>query len=328
MCGIVGFVNLKHDISNENCKNILSNMNNCIERRGPDEDNLYISSNACLGHKRLIVIDPDGGKQPMSFTYHGNNYTLVYNGQLYNTNELKKELTEAGFTFNSHSDTEVLLKSYIHWKYDLVHKLNGIFAFAIWDENNKELFIARDHFGVKPLYYCQKDNNFIFASEIKSILKFPGIEAKVDAQGLCELFGLGPCHTSGDGLFKNIFELKPANFGIYNHSGLHIERYWKLTSKPHTDSLGKTCETVKFLLEDSIKRQLVSDVPLCTFLSGGLDSSIITLYAANYCKENNLPPLNTFSVDYVDNDKNFQKTDFQPNSDNYYINLMTNKLRY
>lgn len=328
MCGIVGFVNLKQSIANENYKEILSNMNNCIERRGPDESDLFMSDHVCFGHKRLIVVDPDGGKQPMSFAYHGNNYTIIYNGQLYNTNELKEELLKASFTFNSHSDTEVLLKSYIHWKYDVVHKLNGIFSFAIWDENNRELFFARDHFGVKPFYYCQKNNNFIFASEIKSILKFPDIETKIDAQGLCELFGLGPCHTSGNGLFKDIFELKPAHFGIYNSSGIHVERYWKLTSKPHTDSLGQTCENVRFLLEDSIKRQLVSDVPLCTFLSGGLDSSIITLYASNYCKENNLPPLNTFSVDYVDNDKNFQKTDFQPNSDSYYIDLMVNKLRY
>ena len=138
----------------------------------------------------------------------------------------------------------------------------------------------------------------------------------------------GPCHTSGNGIFKNIFELRPAHFGIYNKTGLHIERYWKLESKSHTDSFGTTCEKVRFLLEDAITRQLVSDVPLCTFLSGGLDSSIITLYAAYYCRQNNLPPLNTFSVDYVDNDKNFQKTDFQPNSDNFYINLMTKKLRY
>lgn len=136
----------------------------------------------------------------------------------------------------------------------------------------------------------------------------------------------GPCHTSGEEIFKDIFELKPAHFGIFNKDGLHLKRYWKLESKPHTDSLGATCEKVRYLLEDSIKRQLVSDVPLCTFLSGGLDSSIITLYAANYCKENGLPPLNTFSVDYVDNDKNFQKTDFQPNSDKFYIDIMQKKL--
>ncbi len=326
MCGIVGFVNLKQEISNENYKNILTNMNNCLKQRGPDENGTYITNHACLAHRRLIVVDPNGGKQPMSFIYYGNKYTIIYNGQLYNTDELRKELASIGFTFNGHSDTEVLLKSYIHWKYDVVHKLNGIFAFAIWDENNQELFIARDHFGIKPLYYHQQDDFFIIASEIKSILSFPHVEAKIDSEGLGELFGIGPCHTPGNGLFKDIFELKPAHFGIYNSSGLHTERYWKLISKPHQDSLGKTCETVQFLLEDSIKRQLVSDVPLCTFLSGGLDSSIITLYASNYCKEHGLPPLNTFSVDYVDNDKNFKKTDFQPNSDNYYINLMVNKL--
>lgn len=136
----------------------------------------------------------------------------------------------------------------------------------------------------------------------------------------------GPCHTSGITAFKNIFEIKPAHFAIYNKDGFKTKQYWKLESLPHKDSFGTTCEKVKFLLEDTIKRQLVSDVPLCTFLSGGLDSSIITLYAANYCKENGLPPLNTFSVDYVDNDKNFQKTDFQPNSDNFYIDLMIKKL--
>lgn len=136
----------------------------------------------------------------------------------------------------------------------------------------------------------------------------------------------GPAHTAGITAFKDIYELKPANYIVYNENGIKIKQYWKMKSRPHKDSLGKTCETVRFLLEDSIRRQLVSDVPLCTFLSGGLDSSIISLYASNYCQERGLPPLNTYSVDYVDNDKNFVKTDFQPNSDNYYINLMCQKL--
>lgn len=266
------------------------------------------------------------GKQPMSFKFEGNTYTIVYNGQLYNTEDLRKELLEQGFTFNGHSDTEVLLKSYIHFGNDVIHKLNGIFAFSIWNEKKQELFFARDHFGVKPFFYSINENNFVFASEIKALFAFPNITAKVDKEGICELFGLGPCHTSGIGIFKNIFELRPAHFGLFTKDGLHIERYWKLESKPHTDSLGTTCEKLRYLLEDSIKRQLVSDVPLCTFLSGGLDSSIITLYASNYCKEHNLAPLNTFSVDYVDNDKNFQKTDFQPNSDNFYIDIMQRKL--
>ena len=323
MCGFVGFANLKENISS---KTNIYNMNESISKRGPDEDGYYYEEHICLGHKRLIVVDPDGGKQPMSAMKDGNLYTIVYNGQLYNTKELRSELEENGFTFDSYSDTEVLLKSFIFWKYDVVKKLNGIFSFAIWNSKKNELFLARDHFGVKPLFYTIYNNTLVFASEIKALFKYPGIEAKLDEQSIAELFGIGPARTAGLGIFKNIYEIKPAHFGIFNESGLHIERYWKLESKVHTDSLGKTCDTVRFLLEDSISRQLVSDVPLCTFLSGGLDSSIITLYASKYCKKHNLPPLNTYSVDYVDNDKNFVKTDFQPNSDNYYINLMTERL--
>lgn len=324
MCGLVGFANPFKDVSS--FRNVLNNMNNEIAKRGPDEDGMYFEENVCLGHKRLIVIDPDGGKQPMIFRYQGNAYSLVYNGQIYNTKELKDELSENGFTFDGHSDTEVLLKGFSFWKYDIIHKLNGIFSFAIWNSKEKELFVARDHFGVKPFYYSIVDGTFVFASEVKALFKYPGITAKIDSEGISELFGLGPSHTPGHGIFKDIHELKPASYGVFNSSGLHVEKYWSLVSLPHKDSFGTTCDKVRFLLEDSIRRQLVSDVPLCTFLSGGLDSSIITLYAANYCKGKGLPPLNTYSVDYVDNDKNFVKTDFQPNSDNYYINLMKNKL--
>ena len=324
MCGINGFVNLTKDVSS--MKNTIYSMNEELKKRGPDEDGYFYERNVVLAHKRLIIIDAEGGKQPMTVQYNNNTYTIVYNGQLYNTEDLRKELVENGFDFVSYSDTEVLLKSYICWGYDVVHKLNGIYGFAIWDSSKKELFVARDHFGVKPFFYTIYDNSFIFSSEIKALFKYPGVEAKLDGEGISELFGLGPSHTPGTVAFKNIHELKPAHFGVYNSSGLHIERYWKLQSKPHEDGLKTTCEKTKFLLEDSIKRQLVSDVPLCTFLSGGLDSSIITLYAANYYEKENLGSLTTYSVDYKDNDKNFVKTDFQPNSDNYYIDIMKNKL--
>ena len=141
------------------------------------------------------------------------------------------------------------------------------------------------------------------------------------------MFGLGPAHTPGTTIFKNIYELKPAHFAIFNTSGLHINRYWKLQSKEHTDSLGKTCEKLQYLLNDAITKQLVSDMPLCTFLSGGLDSSIITKFAADYYKSNNMPTLDTYSIDYVDNDKNFVKSDFQPNSDNFYVDFISKRLR-
>lgn len=259
-------------------------------------------------------------------TFSFGSYILVYNGQLYNTKELTEELKKNDFEIKTRSDTEVLLKSYILYGKDVVNHLNGIFAFAILDTNKKEVFLARDHFGVKPLFYTNVNNAFVFSSEIKALFQCPGVERVLDKQGISELFGIGPAHTPGTTIFKNIYELKPAHFAILNKSGLHIKRYWKLQSKNHTDSFEETCDKVKYLLKDSITRQLVSDMPLCTFLSGGLDSSIITKFASDYCKDNGLPPLDTYSIDYVDNDKNFVKSDFQPNSDNYYIDLMTKNL--
>ena len=324
MCGFVGFADFKKDISKE--KNILENMNNTLSKRGPDEDGYYIDTNVALSHKRLIVLDPNGGKQPMIETFSFGSYILVYNGQIYNARELTEILKENNFIINSHSDTEVLLKAYILYGRDVVNHLNGIFSFAVLDTNKKEIFLARDHFGIKPLFYTFLDGTFIFASEIKALFKYPGVEKVLDEQGISELFGIGPSHTPGTTVFKNIYELKPAHFAIFNSSGLHVERYWKLKSKKHTDNFEQTCDNLKFLLNDSITRQLVSDVPLCTFLSGGLDSSIISKFASDYCKDQGLPPLDTYSIDYVDNDKNFVKSDFQPNSDNYYIDLMTKEL--
>lgn len=323
MCGFVGLANLKDNITND--INILENMNSCLQRRGPDEEGFFTKDHIALGHRRLIIIDADNGKQPMTTSYFDNTYTIVYNGQLYNAKELRQELIEKGFEFSGYCDTEVLLKSFICYGPSVLHRLNGIFSFAIWNEEKQELFLVRDHFGIKPLYYTLIDNTLVFASEVKALFKHPKVKVELDSSSICELFGLGPAHTPGNGIFKNIKELKPAHFLLFNKSGIHIEQYWKLESKIHTDDFNTTCETVQYLLEDSIKRQLISDVPLCAMLSGGLDSSIITAYASNYYSSNGLPPLDTFSIDYIDNDKNFVKSDFQPNSDNYYINIMKTK---
>lgn len=325
MCGIVGFVDFKNELPNTEI--ILNNMLQTIAKRGPDEEGTYLNKHIALGHKRLIVIDPEGGKQPMIQKYSLGEYVIIYNGQIYNTKELKEILLENGFSFSTYSDTEVLLKSYIYYGKDVVNHLNGVFAFAIWDTKTKELFIARDHFGIKPLFYTEFNGTFIFASELKAIFKYPNFQKIIDSTGISELFGIGPSHTPGFTIYKNIYELKSGHFAVYNQSGLHIEKYFELKSKPHLDDFEETCKKVKFLLENAISRQLISDMPLCTFLSGGLDSSIITKYTAEYMKKEGLPPLDTYSVDYVDNDKNFVKSDFQPNSDNYYINIM-NKSTY
>ena len=259
-------------------------------------------------------------------SHNANEPFCIFDGQLYNRKDLRKTLEENGFSFDSSSDTELLKNCYIYYGKDLVNHLNGVFAFVIWDNKKQELFMARDHFGVKPLFYTMQNNSFIFASEIKTLFKYPGVQKILNAQGISELFGIGPAHTPGTTVFDNIFELKPAHFAIFNRSGLHFERYWSLKSQPHTESFSQTCDHLEFLLKDAITLQLDTDKPLCTFLSGGLDSSIISKYAADYCFEHNLGPLSTYSVDYIDNDKNFVKSDFQPNTDNYYINLMINKL--
>lgn len=326
MCGITGFVNFEKNIHDSFY--ILKNMCKTLQKRGPDEEGFYFSKHAALGHRRLSIIDIENGKQPMSFIYQGKTYTIVYNGQLYNTIELRQELKKNGFEFKGHSDTEVLLKAYIHYGKDVCKFLNGIFGFAIWNNEDEELFMARDQFGIKPLYYSIKNNNLIFSSEIKSILEFPECKAILNEQGISELFGVGPSHSPGITPFKGILELEPAHYIIYNKNGFYKKEYWYLQTKPHEDNFETTCEKIKFLIKDSVERQLVSDVPLCTLLSGGLDSSIITAIASNYYKENYNEKLNTFSVDYVDQDKNFEKNDFQPDLDAKYIDLMVKTFRY
>ena len=325
MCGFVGFSNLKENISND--FTILKNMTSALQKRGPDEEGFYTKEHIHLGHRRLIIIDANNGKQPMSTTYNNTTFSIVYNGQLYNTEDLRKDLINSGFKFSGYSDTEVILKAFIKYGTDIIKNLNGIFSFAIWNETKNELFLVRDHFGIKPLYYTIHENTIIFASEVKALLKHPSVKPMLDSTSICELFGLGPAHTPGIGIFKNIYELKPAHFLLWNYSGIHIQEYWKLKSKPHKDNLEDTCEKINFLLKDSIQRQLITDVPLCSMLSGGLDSSIITAYASNYFNQNGLPSLKTFSIDYVDNDKNFVKNDFQPNSDGYYIDIMKNTFK-
>lgn len=324
MCGIVGIVNYKKDILNNS--NVIKNMTKKLEKRGPDEEGVYLEKHVNFGHRRLSVIDIENGKQPMSCRINENTYTIVYNGQIYNTKELRDYLIEEGFEFETHSDTEVLLKSYVFWGKEVCKKLNGIFAFAIWNAKKEELFLARDNFGIKPLYYTFFEENFIFASEVKSIFGFKGIKPKIDENGIAELFGIGPSHTPGISPFKGIYELEPAHFIVFNKDEFVKKEYWKLETKEHTDSLKNTCEKIRFLLKDSIERQLVSDVPIGTLLSGGLDSSIISKYASDYYFEKYGEKLNTFSVDYVDQEKNFVKSDFQPNTDNYYIDLMVKNL--
>ncbi len=322
MCGIAGAINFNHCGYGDR---IFSNMQASLKKRGPDQDGIYKTNNATLVHTRLSVIDIENGIQPMSFISDDNKYTIVYNGELYNTEDIRKELLIKNYKFKGHSDTEVLLHSYVEWGEKCVEKLNGIFAFVIWEEKEQKLFFARDRIGVKPLFYSLIENEFVFGSEIKALLCHPLIRPEINMNSICDLILLGPGRTPGYGVFNNINEIEPAECGFFSKEGLKKYKYWELKDKEFNDTFEETVEKTRELVSDSITRQLVSDVPVCTFLSGGLDSSIISSIASSYFKERG-DTLYTFSVDYVDNDKYFKSSKFQPNADDEYINIMTEYL--
>ncbi|MEI4614224.1 asparagine synthase (glutamine-hydrolyzing) [Bacillus cereus] len=321
MCGITGWVDYKRSLEGE--RDVVTKMAETLAKRGPDDNKVWIKGNVAFGHKRLIVVDPEGGKQPMTCLKDETNYAICYNGELYNTEDIRKELLRRGYTFKGHSDTEVLLASYIEWKEECVDHLNGIYAFAVWDEQKEQVFIARDRLGVKPLFYKYDSGRLLFGSELKAILSHPDVKAEVTLEGLSEIFGLGPSRTPGHGIYAGIKELRPGHAMTFSKNGLCIWRYWNVESKKHEDSFEETVEKTRFLLQDAITRQLVSDVPLCTFLSGGVDSSAITAIAAKEYERLGKGQLHTYSIDYEDNDKYFKANAFQPNSDAPFINLMT-----
>lgn len=317
MCGITGWIDWGKDLSHE--KQTIYKMAKSMEHRGPDDLNIWLSPRAAFGHARLVVVDPAGGRQPMLRRDRGRDYVLVYNGELYNTEEIRTELVKKGYDFKGHSDTEVLLTAYIEWGEDCLARFNGIFAFAIWDEGAEKLFAARDRLGVKPFFYSEKNGRLLFGSELKAILTHPEIEPAIDREGLSEVFGLGPSKTPGHGVYRGINDLRPAHALTYTKDGLKIWRYWNVKSDVHSEDIDETAARIAFLVQDAVERQLYADVPVTTFLSGGLDSSAISAIASDYFKKTHRPPLHTYSIDYQDNDKYFTVSKFQPNSDAPYV---------
>ncbi len=312
MCAISGMVGL---LASEAVQNA---MLATMTRRGPDATGAWVEDGVTLLHARLAVIDPAGGAQPM----HYGPYTVVYNGELYNTPEIRRELALLGHTFTGHSDTEVLLHAYAQWGEDCLTKLNGIYAFGIWERDKKRLFLARDRMGVKPLFYKLHQGGILFASEIKTILAHPAAKPELDADGAAQILLLGPGRAPGSGIFRGVEELEPGWCACFEAGRLTKRRYWKLLDREHRENFGETAEQVRYLVLDAIRRQTVSDVPIGTFLSGGLDSSLISAVCAR-----ELPgKLQTFSVDYVDNDLYFTPNKFQPNSDGHYIRVMEKAL--
>ncbi len=323
MCGISGFYQPFYNYTEkmEYSKSILSRMAKTLRHRGPDDEGLWLSPHAGLSHARLSVIDLATGHQPMIRSREGKEYAIAYNGELYNTKELRNELIRLGYSFETTSDTEVILTSYLEYGPDFVSRLNGIFAFAIADPVKDALLLFRDRVGVKPLFYTKKEEELVFSSELKGLFSFPGISPVLDRQGLNEIFSLGPARTPGSGVFKDIHELLPGHFLTVSASGLSLHCYWRLESRPHTDSFEDTVEKTAFLVTDAVKRQMVSDVPICTFLSGGVDSSLVSAICARELKKEGAT-LTTFSFDFTDNDKYFKSNSFQPSQDRPYVDQM------
>lgn len=318
MCAIAGIIGLNAD------NVILERMLETMTRRGPDATGICLVEGGWLLHARLAVIDPAGGQQPMKLHVGQEEYTIVYNGELYNTTELRHELAMLGHDFSGHSDTEVLLHAYAQWGEVCLEKLNGIFAFAVWEKNARKLFMARDRMGVKPLFFMQSNGGLVFASEIKTLLVHPAVPAELDREGAAQILLLGPGRVPGSGVLRGVAELEPGQCACYENGNVHIRQYWKLLDREHRENFEDTAARVRELVLDAVLRQTVSDVPIGTFLSGGLDSSLITAICA---KKQGARPLPTFSVDYVDSDKYFVPNKFQPDSDSEYIRMMQQTFR-
>ncbi|MDP4095697.1 asparagine synthase (glutamine-hydrolyzing) [Paenibacillus sp. P96] len=324
MCGITGFIQWHKDLTIQS--ELLADMTRTLSHRGPDAAGTWISNPCAFGHRRLSVMDPENGAQPMIRKQDDLTYTLVYNGELYNAPELKIELQQRGHVFLTKCDTEVLLASYIEWGPECVDRLNGIFAFAVWDEEKQHVFLARDRLGVKPLFFTEIQDGLIFGSEPKALLKHPEVEPVVHADGLAEIFIIGPARTPGHGVYASIRELRPGHTLIHDRSGTKIRAYWKLESIPHEEDTEQTAQRVRELLQDTLERQLASDVPVCSLLSGGLDSSALSALAVSYYTRTEQGQIDTFSVDYVDNDKHFKAHSFQPGADGPWIKRMAEEL--
>ncbi len=317
MSGITGIVNLNQSVSAQSEE--LQHMTEAIRHRGKKKIKYCDYTCAAFGCANFYEYGKDDAFMPLSVNADGKEYSIVLDGSVYNIDEIRSDLSQRGILCKTTSPAEVILKAYIKWGIGCLQRMNGIFALAIWNECDSELFLARDRFGIKPLYYTTKCGNLLFASEIKGLLAHKNIDAALTQEGLAEVLGLGPAHTQGCGIFQGILELKPAHCALFNRNGLSVSRYWALESAKHTDDFETTVSKVHTLVSDAFDKQISVQDDLCCFLSGGVDSSSIVAYAAKKFER----PLHTFSLEYVGNDEYFKPSEYQPESDNFYIDKMS-----
>lgn len=335
MCGIAGFYQNKYDFlspgyggrTHQNkWYEKLIRMKKSLVHRGPNDDQVLLFRGAGFAHTRLSIRDISGGAQPMTCSYRGVTATIVYNGEIYNTDELRERLSAYPLRWHTTGDTEVILNGFLAMGERFFELLNGIFAFAIYIEKTGTLILARDPLGVKPLFYQIHDDTLVFASEPKAIFAF-GIQPKADSECWNEIFSLGPARTLGKGGFAGMKEVMPGQYVTLTpcstapYFDYEARNFWALQAKPHTDSYAETVEKVSWLVRDSIERQMVSDIPICSFLSGGLDSSLVAAVCQNSLKKKGRI-LNTFSFDFEDNTKNFRANSFQSSLDRPFAKEM------
>ncbi|SFW91325.1 asparagine synthase (glutamine-hydrolyzing) [Amycolatopsis australiensis] len=314
MCGIAGWVSYDADLTRR--RDVVGAMTETMACRGPDDEGTWVRTHVALGHRRLAIIDLPGGRQPMSVHTPNGDIAMVYSGEAYNFTELKEELTKLGHTWETDSDTEVVLHGYLQWGDEVVDHLNGMYAFAIWDERDDRLVMIRDRMGIKPFYYYPTRDGVLFGSEPKAILANPLAAKVVDTDGLRELMAF--TKRPGWSLWKGMEEVRPGTIVTVSREGIRTRTYWKLDAKQHTDDQETTVARVRELMTDIVNRQLVADVPRCVLLSGGLDSSAVTGLAAARLAEQG-ERLRTFSVDFVGQEENFKPDEMRDTADSPFV---------
>ncbi|WP_411144082.1 asparagine synthase (glutamine-hydrolyzing) [Streptomyces sp. x-80] len=324
MCGITGWISYDRDLTTE--RRTLETMTETMACRGPDAGGVWLDRHAAFGHRRLAVIDIDGGKQPMTVEHDGRTLIVTtYSGEVYNYRELRSELESLGHAFRTSSDTEVVLHAYLQWGEAFVERLNGMYAFALWDPRTEELLLIRDRMGIKPLYYYPTPDGALFGSEPKAILAHPSVHPTVDTEGLAELITF--TKTPGHAVYKGMHEVRPGHIVRVGRGGVSVKRYWALEAREHTDDLDTTIARVRELLDDIVARQLIADVPLCTLLSGGLDSSAITALSARALAAQGSGPVRSFAVDFTGYTENFKADDLRGTPDGPYAHALAEHVR-
>ncbi|MEU9504867.1 asparagine synthase (glutamine-hydrolyzing) [Micromonospora sp. NPDC048170] len=325
MCGIAGWLDFSRDLARE--RPVLDAMSETMRDRGPDDDGTWVQGHVGLCHRRLAVIDLDGGRQPMVAHVGPRQQpvVLIYTGEVYNYRDLRAELVARGHRFRTRSDTEVVLRAYLEWGADSVPRLRGMFAFALWDSSREELLLVRDRLGVKPLYYAPRPSGVLFASEPKGILANPGFAPEVDESALPILLD-GRWALPGETPFRGMHLVKPGHVLRVGRSGTTEWPYWRLTSGEHSDDLPTTVDTVRAILTEVVQQQLGADVPVATLLSGGLDSSAITALAAGHLRHTGGGPLTTYAVGFKGEDQDFRPTALRPERDAPYAALAAGHL--